>query len=58
MAKVTLRKQKVDTKSSTSKTPSFEQIQEKAYLIWERKGRPLNSDMDNWLEAEREFRRR
>ncbi|MFC1592664.1 DUF2934 domain-containing protein [Candidatus Omnitrophota bacterium] len=29
------------------------EIERKAYLIWESKGRPQNCDLDNWLDAER-----
>ncbi len=30
-------------------------IQERAYLKWERKGKPLGHALDFWLEAEREL---
>jgi len=33
-----------------------EKIRQRAYLIWERKGRPENNELDNWLEAERELK--
>jgi hypothetical protein len=31
-----------------------QQIAERAYLIWERKGCPPGSALDNWIEAEAE----
>jgi hypothetical protein len=30
-------------------------IAERAYLIWERKGCPPGSELDNWVEAEAEL---
>jgi hypothetical protein len=38
---------------NTWRSPSVEDIQKRAYYIWEKKGRPENSDLDNWLEAEK-----
>jgi len=35
---------------------SVEAIQEKAYHIWERKGRPTNSALEDWLTAEEELK--
>jgi DUF2934 family protein len=32
-----------------------EAIQEKAYSIWEQKGRPDGQDFDIWLQAEKEL---
>lgn len=34
----------------------LEMIQERAYWIWEAKGKPANSDLDNWREAEAELK--
>jgi hypothetical protein len=31
-------------------------IRQRAFLIWEQKGRPTGEDLDNWLTAERELR--
>lgn len=36
----------------------IEKIREKAYFIWENKGRPENSSSDDWLEAERQLRKK
>lgn len=30
-------------------------IRERAYFIWEERGKPANQDMDCWLTAEREI---
>ena len=38
---------------SSWRNPSVEDIQKRAYSIWENKGRPQNSALDNWLEAEK-----
>ena len=43
-------------KTGSSFSPDVEKIRQRAYDIWEQKGRPQNSDLDNWLEAEREMR--
>lgn len=34
---------------------AHEEILHLARTIWERKGRPEGSDLENWLEAEREI---
>lgn len=34
----------------------LEKIKERAYYIWEKKGRPSNSTVQDWLEAEQELR--
>ena len=34
---------------------SFILIQEAAYLRWERRGRPQNTEMEDWLQAEAEI---
>lgn len=36
---------------------SVDRIRELAYFIWEKKGKPANAEMENWLEAERELKR-
>jgi hypothetical protein len=33
----------------------IDQVRNRAYQIWERKGRPQGRDLEHWLEAEREF---
>jgi len=47
------RNVKPTSRGSSWRNPSVEDIQRRAYYIWENKGRPENSDLDNWLEAER-----
>ncbi len=39
-------------KVNCSAPQSEENIKEKAYFIWESKGYPENSAIDNWVEAE------
>jgi hypothetical protein len=45
-----------EKKKTSYSSVSDEKIRQRAYSIWERKGRPENNDLDNWLEAERELR--
>jgi hypothetical protein len=33
----------------------IDQVRNRAYQIWERKGRPQGRDLEHWLEAEREL---
>ena len=33
------------------------EIQQRAYAIWEREGRPVNRTLDHWLEAEADLLR-
>ena len=47
------RNAKPASTGSSWRNNSTEEIQRRAYLIWENKGRPQNSDLDNWLEAEK-----
>lgn len=48
------RKKGVKTLSSEPSGVLLERIRERAYFIWEGKGWPDNSALDNWLQAERE----
>ena len=43
-------------KMNCSSYPDVEKIRQRAYSIWEERGRPQNSDLDIWLEAEREIK--
>lgn len=36
--------------------PTHDQIAERAYYIWQSKGCPWGQSLDNWLEAERQFK--
>jgi hypothetical protein len=36
--------------------PTYEQIAERAYYIWETKGCPWGQSLENWLEAERQLK--
>jgi hypothetical protein len=43
--------------TSAPPTEAFQQaIRERAYLIWEREGRPAGRSIANWLQAEAEFK--
>ncbi len=37
-------------------SPSDEQIRKRAYELWEQSGQPDQSEMDFWLQAERELK--
>lgn len=42
---------------SCSSNPDAEKIRQRAYFVWEEKGRPQNRDLDIWLEAEKELKK-
>lgn len=45
------------TKSqSSASSPTYEQIAERAYYIWESRGCPWGQSLENWLEAERQLK--
>ncbi len=50
------KKRKSATGFSLQKSANIQDIQTRAYHIWESKGRPENNALDNWLEAERSFK--
>lgn len=39
--------------SKSSCNASIDKIREEAYLIWASKGFPANTELDNWIEAEK-----
>jgi hypothetical protein len=41
---------------ATPGSPSYEQIAERAYYIWESKGRPWGQSLEDWLEAEKQLK--
>jgi hypothetical protein len=41
-------------KTSAGLTP--EQIAARAYQLWEKRGKPQGTELDDWLQAERELR--
>jgi hypothetical protein len=43
------------TDSTNSTVVSADSISRRAYELWEQEGRPENSDMRHWLQAEREL---
>ena len=45
-----------DIQKTSSSAQDLDKIRQRAYFIWERKGRLENNELDNWLEAERELR--
>ena len=45
-----------DTRKTGPAVQDMDKIRQRAYLIWEQKGRPQNNDLDNWLQAERELK--
>lgn len=56
------KKQPAKTKKKSSSTPKNKskvldvgKIQEKAYFIWAEKGFPEDTELDNWLEAEKQL---
>ena len=55
MPKLKLAKSTSETFINESRRPSAEDIARRAYAIYERRGRTDGSDLDDWLEAEREL---
>jgi outer membrane protein TolC len=43
------------TALETAQTVTFEQIAQRAYQLYESRGRQEGSDLDDWLQAEREL---
>lgn len=45
----------VATPKAAKPVVTRDMIAKRAYEIWERKGRPIGKDLENWQEAEREL---
>jgi hypothetical protein len=43
-------------KPAAAKIPAHEYVRVGAYFIWQSKGCPAGKDLENWLEAEAQFR--
>ena len=41
--------------AATPGKPTYEQIAERAYYIWQSKGCPWGQSVENWLEAEKQL---
>lgn len=54
---ITMTRGGIKTTSSSYSPKDLERIREKAYLIWEAKGRPTQDDMSHWFEAEKVLRK-
>jgi len=53
----TMTRGKQKTTSAGYSPQDLEKIREKAYLIWEAKGRPAQDDMAHWFEAEKALKK-
>ncbi|UCC96273.1 MAG: DUF2934 domain-containing protein [Candidatus Omnitrophota bacterium] len=42
-------------KSHPDKATLSQMIQKRAYFIWEERGKPYGSDIDIWIQAERDI---
>ncbi len=42
--------------ASSSREPSTDSIAQRAFEIWDAKGRPAGSELEDWLEAEHQLR--
>jgi hypothetical protein len=43
-------------KETEPPAPTYQMIAQRAYEIWEAKGRPAGTEAENWVQAERELR--
>lgn len=56
VATMTRVKEKMTSSGYSAK--DLDKIREKAYLIWEAKGRPAQDDMSHWFEAEKVLKKK
>jgi hypothetical protein len=56
MARKAVRRVRTAVRLSQDTNELSRLVEEKAYHIWESKGRPENSALDNWLEAKRQLK--
>ena len=54
MARTTNKDSSKQTGSTCTSRALCEEIQKKAYYIWEAEGKPSDKDWDIWLRAEKE----
>ena len=50
------RKLRSTRSPATPGNPSYEQIAERAYYIWESRGCPWGQSLEDWLEAEKQLK--
>lgn len=53
----TLKKPRSAGLSSSTGNPTYEQIAERAYYIWQSQGCPWGQSLENWLEAEKQLQK-
>jgi len=42
-------------KNSATAAPEFDHVAERAYTLWESRGRPIGSPEEDWFKAEQEL---
>lgn len=50
------RKSRSITSLGSPGNPSYEQIAERAYYIWQARGCPWGQSLEDWLEAEKQLK--
>jgi hypothetical protein len=56
MARKISKKKKLRAEAPQNLSNVTQIVQERAYSIWESKGRPQNSALNDWLEAKRQLK--